>query len=144
MTRNYKVSAFYAHYGSCEPFADYYKGVANPNGVLHARNVHALALNNTITLGPTMLLSVRYGYNSFDDNSAAGSAGFDVASPGFDKGFLNGVVFKKFPRVEMRNALGILPAKLRPVVGLDGSCDLSAKTQRRNLMCYSQLGKRWN
>ncbi|HEX9000088.1 MAG TPA: carboxypeptidase-like regulatory domain-containing protein, partial [Blastocatellia bacterium] len=107
VTRNYKVSAFYAHYGSREPFANYYNNAANPNGILLARGVHALALNNIFTLSPTTLLSVRYGYNTFDNNSAAGSAGFDVASLGFDKSFLNDIVFKKFPRIEIAgNAYG--------------------------------------
>ncbi len=107
VTRNYKVSAFYAHYGSREPFADYYKSVANPNGLLLARNVHALALNNIFTLSPTTLLSVRYGYNTFGDNTTAVSEGFDLASLGFANSFLNDVVFKKFPRIEIAgNAYG--------------------------------------
>jgi trimeric autotransporter adhesin len=107
VTRNYKVSAFYAHYGSREPFANYYNNAANPNGIILARGVDALALNNIITLSPTTLLSVRYGYNTFDNNSAAGSAGFDVASLGFDRSFLNDIVFRKFPRIEIAgNAYG--------------------------------------
>jgi trimeric autotransporter adhesin len=99
VTKAYKVSAFYAHYGSREPAADYYKNIANPGGSLLFRNVHALAWNNIVTLGPATLLSLRYGYNTFDDNVATSSAGFDVASLGFDESFTNDIVFQKFPSV---------------------------------------------
>jgi len=94
VTKAYKVSAFYAHYGSREPEADYYKNIANPGGSLLFRNVHALAWNNIVTLGPATLLSLRYGYNTFDDNVATSSADFDVASLGFDKSFTNDIVFR--------------------------------------------------
>ncbi|HEY9433495.1 MAG TPA: TonB-dependent receptor, partial [Blastocatellia bacterium] len=107
VTKAYKVSAFYAHYGSREPVADYYKNIANPGGSLLFRNVHALAWNNIVTLGPTTLLSLRYGYNTFDDNVATSSAGFDVASLDFDESFTNDIVFQKFPSVTIAgNAYG--------------------------------------
>jgi hypothetical protein len=101
VTRSYKVSAFYAHYGSREPVADYYGNIANPGGSLLFRNVHALAWNNIITLGPTTLLSLRYGYNSFKDSPTTSSAGFDVASLGFAPSFTNDIAFKKFPSVNI-------------------------------------------
>ncbi|MBL8209013.1 MAG: hypothetical protein JNM09_32730, partial [Blastocatellia bacterium] len=53
LTENWKLSGFYAHYGSREPEADYYSNIANPNGYLLFRNVHALAFNNIISLNPT-------------------------------------------------------------------------------------------
>ncbi len=104
VTKSYKTSAFYAHYGSREPVADYYSNIANPGGSLLFRNVHALAWNNIITLTPTTLLSLRYGYNSFNDSPTTSSEGFDVASLGFNSAFTNDIVFKKFPRVNIAGA----------------------------------------
>ena len=39
VTKNFNTSAFYAHYGSREPEAEYYKNIANPGGTLLFRNV---------------------------------------------------------------------------------------------------------
>lgn len=104
VTKNYKTSAFYAHYGSREPEADYYKNIANPGGTLLFRNVHALAWNNLITLSPTTLLSLRYGYNTFNDSPITVSDGFDVASLGFDQSFTKDIIWKKFPRISIAGA----------------------------------------
>ncbi|MDQ3009656.1 MAG: carboxypeptidase-like regulatory domain-containing protein, partial [Acidobacteriota bacterium] len=107
LTENWKMSGFYAHYGSREPEADYYSNIANPNGYLLFRNVHALAFNNIISLSPTTVLSLRYGYNRFADNTTTISAGFDPAQLGFANSFLKDINFKKFPRVNVvGNAYG--------------------------------------
>lgn len=101
LTENWKMSGFYAHYGSREPEADYYSNIANPNGYLLFRNVHALAFNNIISLNPTTVLSLRYGYNTFGDNTTTISAGFDPAQLGFSSNFTKDINFKKFPRVNI-------------------------------------------
>jgi hypothetical protein len=107
LTENWKMSGFYAHYGSREPEADYYGNIANPNGYLLFRNVHALAFNNIISLSPTMVLSLRYGYNTFADNTTTISSTFDPALLGFANSFLKDINFKKFPRVNIvGNAYG--------------------------------------
>ena len=107
LTETWKMSGFYAHYGSREPEADYYGNIANPNGYLLFRNVHALAVNNIISLSPTTVLSLRYGYNRFGDNTTTISAGFDPAQLGFANSFLKDINFKKFPRVNVvGNAYG--------------------------------------
>lgn len=104
VTKNFKTSAFYAHYGSREPEADYYQNIANPGGTLLFRNVHALAWNNLITLSPTTLLSLRYGYNTFNDSPITVSDGFDVAGLGFDPSFTKDIIWKKFPRIIIAGA----------------------------------------
>ncbi len=107
LTENWKMSGFYAHYGSREPEADYYSNIANPNGYLLFRNVHALAFNNIISLNPTTVLSLRYGYNRFGDNTTTISSTFDPAQLGFANSFLKDINFKKFPRVNIvGNAYG--------------------------------------
>ncbi|MEK7831587.1 MAG: TonB-dependent receptor, partial [Acidobacteriota bacterium] len=87
--------------------ADYYSNIANPNGYLLFRNVHALAFNNIVSVGPSTVLSLRYGYNRFGDNTTTISAGFDPAQLGFANSFLKDINFKKFPRVNIvGNAYG--------------------------------------
>ncbi|HKX26426.1 MAG TPA: TonB-dependent receptor [Blastocatellia bacterium] len=142
VTRNYKVSAFYAHYGSREPVADYYGNLANSGGSLLYRNVHVLAWNNIITLGPTTLLSLRYGYNTFNDSVATSSAGFDVASLGFDRGFVDDLVFQKFPRINIAGnaygpttqpALGSEPPAVRRYYSHNLQASLSKLVRRHSL-----------
>jgi hypothetical protein len=102
----YKASATYLRYGSREPVADYYQNIANPGGSLLFRNVDALAVNNVFTLNETTLLSVRYGYNTFDDNVDTISAGFDPASLGFAQSFVRDIAFNKFPAISTNGAYG--------------------------------------
>lgn len=106
ISEKYKLSGMYAHYGSREPVADYYKLVSNPGGSLLFRTVHALAINNIISLNPTTVLSVRYGYNTFTDSPTTSSAGFDPATLGFASSFTRDIVFKKFPRINLSGAYG--------------------------------------
>jgi trimeric autotransporter adhesin len=102
----YKAAATYLRYGSREPVADYYGTISNPGGSLLFRNVDALALNNIFTLNQTTLLSVRYGYNTFDDNVDTISAGFDPASLGFAPSFTRDIAFNKFPAISTSGAYG--------------------------------------
>jgi trimeric autotransporter adhesin len=117
----YKASATYLRYGSREPVADYYQNIANPGGSLLFRNVDALAVNNVFTLNETTILSVRYGYNTFDDNVDTVSAGFDTASLGFAQSFVRDIAFNKFPAISTSGAYG-------PSQGALGS---AAPNQRR-------------
>ncbi len=118
----YKASAAYLRYGSREPVADYYQNIANPGGSLLFRNVDALATNNIFTLSDTTILSVRYGYNTFDDNVDTVSAGFDPLQLGFASSFVNQIAFKKFPAIGTGGAYG------SPSQGALGS---AAPNQRR-------------
>lgn len=118
----YKASGTYLRYGSREPVADYYKNIANPGGSLLFRNVDALAANNIFTLNDTSVLSVRYGYNTFDDNVNTISAGFDPTQLGFVPGYVSQIAFKKFPAIGTGGAYG------SPSQGALGS---AAPNQRR-------------
>jgi trimeric autotransporter adhesin len=110
-TNWYKAAATYLRYGSREPVADYYGTISNPGGSLLFRNVDALAVNNIFTINETTLLSMRYGYNTFDDNPTTISAGFDPASLGFAQSFTRDIAFNKFPAIMTGGAYG--PASQR-------------------------------
>jgi trimeric autotransporter adhesin len=102
----YKIAGTYLRYGSREPVADYYQNIANPGGSLLFRNVDAVAINNIFTLNDTTILSVRYGYNTFDDNVDTVSAGFAPATLGFAPSFTSDIAFNKFPSIMMGGAYG--------------------------------------
>jgi hypothetical protein len=102
----YKAAATYLRYGSREPVADYYGTISNPGGSLLFRNVDALAVNNIFTINQTTILSVRYGYNTFDDNVDTVSAGFDPATLGFAPSFTRDIAFNKFPAISTSGAYG--------------------------------------
>ncbi|HEX5081834.1 MAG TPA: TonB-dependent receptor, partial [Blastocatellia bacterium] len=105
-TNWYKAAATYLRYGSREPVADYYGTISNPGGSLLFRHVDALAVNNIFTINETTLLSVRYGYNTFDDNPTTISAGFDPATLGFAPSFTRDISFNKFPAISTGGAYG--------------------------------------
>jgi hypothetical protein len=105
-TENARTSAMYAIYDSTEPQPRSYlkDGKTQDIGANHAdpgdgalyRQVHTLAVNNTITPNPTTVAHVRLGYTSFADDCVP-VAGFDPGTLGFAPSFVSQVPVKKFP-----------------------------------------------
>jgi hypothetical protein len=103
---DFRTSAMYAIYDSTEPQPRSYlkDGKTQEIGANHAdpgdgalfRQVHALAINNTITPNATTVAHVRLGYTSFADDCVP-VAGFDPGTLGFAPSFVNQVSVKKFP-----------------------------------------------
>jgi hypothetical protein len=102
-----RTSAMYAIYDSTEPQPRSYllNGETQEIGANHAdpgdgalfRQVHAIAVNNTITpSGGTTVAHVRLGYTSFADDCVP-VEGFDPGTLGFSPNFVNQVPVKKFP-----------------------------------------------
>jgi trimeric autotransporter adhesin len=146
----YKIAGTYLRYGSREPVADYYQNIANPGGSLLFRNVDAVAINNIFTLNDSTILSLRYGYNTFDDNVDTISAGFDPASLGFAPSFTNDIAFNKFPAINLggaygspsQGALGSAPPNERRWYSHNFLTGISKLTGRHNLKAgfdYRQL-----
>jgi len=105
-TENFRTSAMYAVYDSTEPQPRSYlkDGVTQAIGANHAdpgdgalyRQVHAIAVNNTITPNASTVAHVRLGYTSFADDCVP-VAGFDPGTLGFAPSFVSSVPVKKFP-----------------------------------------------
>ncbi len=103
---NFRTSAMYAIYDSTEPQPRSYlkDGQTQDIGANHAdpgdgalfRQVHAIAINNTITPNATTVAHVRLGYTSFADDCVP-VAGFDPGTLGFSPSFVSQVQVKKFP-----------------------------------------------
>ena len=110
LTSRLSVSAFGAFQKTHEPSSVYYDGpqkIADPSGSILNRRIRVLALNATLTAGPTSVMSFRYGYNGFDDNNMPASLGFNVDSLPFSSNFLKSVTYEKFPSISVTGYRGL-------------------------------------
>ncbi len=99
----------YLSYLSLEPGNTWFNSVSSPDQWRLLRNVNATQLNNVLTLSPTVVLSIRYGFNRFPNYGYQVSSGFNLASLGFSPTFTNEVLSPTFPVVGMStvyNSLG--------------------------------------
>lgn len=91
---------YYLHYGSKEPGGNPLQTLASYSGsYLLYRKVDAIGIQNTITLNPTTVLTVGFGFNRFPNNTQDISNGFDQASLGFPSNYLAAQSKKAFPRI---------------------------------------------
>lgn len=103
VTKWWQSSLSYLHYGSIEPNQNWFGTATSPSANLLYRKVDATQWNNTLTPDPTMVVTLRYGFNRFPNTVRAFSEGFNPATLGFAGSFLGGVQSLKFPRIEMQN-----------------------------------------
>ncbi len=99
---NARSSAMYGVYDSTEPRPRSYGGDLGTNpadpgdGALY-RQVHVIAVNNTIQANPTTVAHVRFGYTSFADDCVP--VDFDPGTLGFSSGYVGQVPRQKFPYI---------------------------------------------
>jgi hypothetical protein len=96
-TDKVSLTGFYLYNHTNEPCSDYFEPglnganrFADPNDYLLKRRPQILALNNTWVLNDTSVLSLRFGYTRFVDNSTM-TVDFDPATLGFSPTFLSQV-----------------------------------------------------
>jgi trimeric autotransporter adhesin len=98
----------YMHYGSKEPGGNplhSFAGDESPqSSYLLYRKVDAISQHNTITLNPTTLVTVGFGFNRFPNSSLDLSNGYDITKLGFPSGFAGQLQKRAFPAVVMLNA----------------------------------------
>ncbi len=111
ITAWWRVSASYLRYFSLEPGTTEFPTVSSPNQWRLQRRVDATAVNTLLTVNPTTVVALRYGFNRFPNYSYNASQGFDLASLGFAQSFVNQVpkALAQFPYVSMSNlySLGV-------------------------------------
>ncbi len=91
---------YYLHYGSKEPGGNALGNfVGSSSSYLLYRKVDATSIQNTITLNPTTLLTVGFGFNRFPNNTLDISSGFNQASLGFPASYTNGITKPAFPQI---------------------------------------------
>ncbi len=95
------INGTFVWYFSHEPFPVYFRGtpaeIADQNNYKLFRKVYLPVINYTATPSASSVLTLRYGYSQFQDDCDPTSAGFDVASLGFDSSFAGSVPVKQFP-----------------------------------------------
>jgi hypothetical protein len=101
VTTWWRASLSYARYFSLEPGNTWFNTVSSPDQWRLQRRVDATAFNNVITLSPTMVLSVRYGFNRFPNFGYQVSQGFNLATLGFNPSFIAQIPSPTFPNVSM-------------------------------------------
>ncbi len=98
----WKANLSYLHYKSREPSGNLFNNVAGNSPSLLFRKVDSTQTNHTITPSPTMVLSFRYGFNRFPNETIYESEGFDVGSLGFPSSLVGALPSKRFPSISMQ------------------------------------------
>jgi hypothetical protein len=95
----------YVHFASTVPSTTALEGLAGKtlSTVLY-RKVDAIAQNNTITLNPTTVLTVGYGFNRFPNKYVDTLNGFSQATLGFPGSYVSSLQKNSFPNITMQTA----------------------------------------
>lgn len=98
------MNVSYLRYNSLEPGENWFPGnVASPQQWTLDRKVNATQINNTLTLNPTTVVAIRYGFNRFPNLSSQKSAGYNVGLLGLSPSFVSQIPVTTFPRVTYEN-----------------------------------------
>ena len=97
---------YYLHYGSKEPGGNALTTQAgSSSSYLLYRKVDAIGIQNTITLNPTTLLTVGFGFNRFPNDTQDISKGFNQATLGFPTNYLSALSKSGFPAITADSGL---------------------------------------
>ena len=97
---------YYLHYGSKEPGGNALTTVAgSSSSYLLYRKVDATSVQNTITITPTTLLTVGFGFNRFPNNTVDISNGFQQSTLGFPANYTSALTKAAFPQITTDSGL---------------------------------------
>jgi hypothetical protein len=101
----WRVSASYLRYFSLEPGNTEFPTVSSPNQWRLQRRVDTTQLNSIITVNPTTVVALRYGFNRFPNYSYNVAQGFNLGTLGFPQSLVNQVPrsLSQFPYITMSN-----------------------------------------
>jgi hypothetical protein len=99
----WRASLSYLRYFSLEPGNTEFPTVSSPDQWRLLRRVDTTQLNNTFSLNPTTVLTVRYGFNRFPNYSYDVSQGYSVGSLGFPSSLVSQInpSLSQFPDILM-------------------------------------------
>jgi hypothetical protein len=100
-TNWWRSSLSYLRYYSLEPGNNWFPTVSSPDQWLLLRRVDTTQFNNILTISPTTVLTVRYGFNRFPNYGYQQSQGFNLLGLGFNPSFVAQVPSPTFPNVTM-------------------------------------------
>src|SRR5215469_17020046 len=98
----WRVSASYMHYKSREPGGNSLgtlPGGSSNGPYLLYRKVDATAVNSIMTLNPTTVLTLRYGFNRFPNFTEGVSYGFNPGTLGLPASYVSGIQANYFPTI---------------------------------------------
>ena len=99
---------YYLHYGSKEPGGNALTTFAgSSSSYLLYRKVDAIGIQNTITVTPTTVLTVGFGFNRFPNNTADISQGYNQAALGFPASYLSALSKSGFPAITTDSGLAL-------------------------------------
>jgi hypothetical protein len=97
---------YYLHYGSKEPGGNPLTNLAGSSGsYLLYRKVDAIGIANTVTINPTTVATIGFGFNRFPNDTQDISNGFDQTTLGFPSTYVNAQSKKAFPRLTFDSTL---------------------------------------
>src|SRR5260370_26884747 len=91
ITSWWRASISYLRYFSLEPGDTYFGNISAPQQWRLQRKVDTTQINSILTLNPTTIVAVRYGFNRFPNYSYDSSQGIDLTKYGFSSTFANQV-----------------------------------------------------
>jgi hypothetical protein len=102
----WRLSASYLHYKSREPGGNSLgtlPGGSSNGPYLLYRKADATAVNSTMTLNPTTVLVLRYGFNRFPNFTEGISYGFSPGTLGLPSSYVSGIQAQYFPEIDLLN-----------------------------------------
>jgi hypothetical protein len=101
VTNWWRTSLSYLRYFSLEPGNTWFPTVSSPDQWRLLRRVDTTQFNNIMTVSPTTVLTVRYGFNRFPNYGYQVSQGYNLAQLGFDPGYIAQIPSPTFPNITM-------------------------------------------
>nr|WP_213806654.1 TonB-dependent receptor [Granulicella sp. dw_53] len=91
---------YYMHYGSKEPGGNALQNFAGSStSYLLYRKVDAMGIQNTITINPTTVATIGFGFNRFPNDTQDISKGFNQATLGFPSNYVSALSKTGFPAI---------------------------------------------
>jgi len=106
ITEWWRVNAYYMHYKSREPGGNSLgtlPGGSSNGPYLLFRKVDATGVNSVMTLNPTTVLTVRYGFNRFPNFTEGISYGFNPSTLGLPASYAGQIQSSYFPEIDLLN-----------------------------------------
>jgi hypothetical protein len=99
----WRASLSYLRYFSLEPGNTEFPTVSSPDQWRLLRRVDTTQLNNTFSINPTTVLTVRYGFNRFPNYSYDVSQGYNISALGFPSSLVSQInpSLSQFPDIQM-------------------------------------------
>jgi len=130
ITEWWRANAYYMHYKSREPGGNSLgtlPGGSSNGPYLLYRKVDATAVNSIMTLNPTTVVTLRYGFNRFPNFSQGISYGFNPGTLGLPASYVSSIQAQYFPEIDLlKNKI----SSISPSISVFSSKNLSGSVSK--------------